>query len=573
MFRHAAALVVLATVSSPAQTLNVSEDLVTLGIAGQNAVPDNPSLDARPLFQAALAYARDNGIARVVADPGAYWFLTSQTPSSYLVLDSLSDLTLDLQGSDVFLKTPFQTGIEVRNCLRVALANFTIDFMQLPFTQVRLTGVSGRTLFYEALPGWPSPVTLAGIRNRNPAEYWAMVFRNGAVPAGTNRLPLGKPQAGGSLQVNIEDSPWTQPPVLATYQQGDTIAFMIRSGDAPVLVAGGAQVHLSGIDVYSSGSLGVHVDGTDAAVVENVRVLPRPGTDRLISTNADGIHLGFLQFDTRVRRCYVTRTLDDGIALNSPFAATVDTPTGPRDLKIANIAGSLEPGYAVSFVDPNSGAMFGHAVIVAAGNATLSFDSDLPLLQRGFGLTYAGAGDRGAGTIVERNVVEDILFARGIFLGGVTGVTVRNNIVRRTNGSGIAAHYELAAFPTAPNSAIRITGNTVDSAIGPQAVGTGWVAATGAIAVLATDSQFQPFATPVTQDITVQGNFISNSGRSAIWMNGVDGGSVQGNTASGVGLYPQLAVWGASAGWTSQLTQDFTRTVVVRASRNVNVQP
>jgi hypothetical protein len=34
------------------QTLNMSVDLVRLGIAGRNLTPDDPSLDARPLFEA-----------------------------------------------------------------------------------------------------------------------------------------------------------------------------------------------------------------------------------------------------------------------------------------------------------------------------------------------------------------------------------------------------------------------------------------------------------------------------------------------------------------------------------------
>ena len=38
-------------------TLNLSRDLQSLGIAKQNLQPNNPNQDARPLFQAALAYA------------------------------------------------------------------------------------------------------------------------------------------------------------------------------------------------------------------------------------------------------------------------------------------------------------------------------------------------------------------------------------------------------------------------------------------------------------------------------------------------------------------------------------
>ena len=38
-------------------TINLSHDLIRMGIASENLAPDSPSTDARPLFQAALAYA------------------------------------------------------------------------------------------------------------------------------------------------------------------------------------------------------------------------------------------------------------------------------------------------------------------------------------------------------------------------------------------------------------------------------------------------------------------------------------------------------------------------------------
>ena len=52
----------------------MSEDLVRLGIASTNMVPDQPSLDAGPLFFRAVRYAQANNFGRVVADPGALLF-------------------------------------------------------------------------------------------------------------------------------------------------------------------------------------------------------------------------------------------------------------------------------------------------------------------------------------------------------------------------------------------------------------------------------------------------------------------------------------------------------------------
>lgn len=570
----------------PAQTsvtqINISEDLTTLGIAGQNATPDTPGLDARPLLAAAIQYASANGVGSIIADPGAYWFLTPQRSDRYLVLNQVSNLTIDFQGSDLYLQQGFLIGFDLENCQNVTLEHFTIDYVQLPFTQVKLSNVSGRTLTYSVMPGWPSPTTL--VSPSGSTNYWGLVLRGGVELPNTNRLPLAPPTNPGTLQVLTDDSPWTQPSVLNTYQAGDIAVVTLRDGDAPIFVEGGDAVTIEGIDVYASGTLGVHMDGAQDSIVSRVRVMPRPGTDRLISTNADGIHMSYLQSNNRVRSCYINRTMDDGIALNSMFLAVISKVTGSRTMTATRYDQTAVPnGTLVTFLNPATGQTYGSPLHVASQNppygstrdynpqVTYTFDGDLPALQAGFGLIYGDPANRGQGTIVEKNIVEDVLFARGIFLGGVSGITVQNNIVRRTNCGGIVVHQDLAAYPSAPNQNIQIVRNTVDSAIGPAAVGTGAIAALGSIFVLATDSSFTPLTLPTALNINISNNYIINAGRTGIWAGNMNGGAIQGNTVASFALYPQLAVWGVTQTLANQLAQDFTQSLVLHASTNVSV--
>ena len=573
-----------ASASAQIPQINISQDLVNLGIAGQNAVPDSANLDSRPLLQAAIQYASANGINRIVADPGAYWFLTAQMPDRYLVLDHLSDLTIDLQGSDLYLKTSFLIGFDLVGCQRVTLTNFTVDFVQLPYTQVRLTSVSAasRTLNYEAISGWPLPTALRS--KSSSTNYWGIVMRGGTVPPNTNRLPLNVPSDPTALQVTLDNSPWTQPAILGTYQPGDVIVVTLKDGDAPILVEGGDTIAISGVDIYASGSLGVHLDSTSNSTLSRVRVLPRPGTGRLISTNADGIHFSYVQSNNRIRSCYVSRTMDDAITMNSPFIAFVDKVARTRTLNIIrNNQVRVPNGTPVAFINPNTGETIGPLQLVSQSpayeaaasydqTAAYTFSADLPILQNGFGVIYGDPSNRGQGSVIENNIVEDVLFARGIFLGGVSGVVVQKNTIRRTDCGGIVVHHDLAAYPSAANQDIQILSNTVDGAIGPTAVGTGAIAALGSIFVLSTDAAFVPLKTPTAANITIANNYISNAGRSGIWAGNIDGGLIQGNTISGYNLYPQLALWGISPAFATQLVQDFTQSIVVRSSRNVTVQ-
>ena len=52
-------LAVVGSATAQPGTLNLSHDLVPLGIAAQNVVPNSPSLDARPLFYAGMWCTRN----------------------------------------------------------------------------------------------------------------------------------------------------------------------------------------------------------------------------------------------------------------------------------------------------------------------------------------------------------------------------------------------------------------------------------------------------------------------------------------------------------------------------------
>ncbi|MGA3025707.1 MAG: right-handed parallel beta-helix repeat-containing protein [Bryobacteraceae bacterium] len=567
--------------------INVSHDLVTLGIASQNLAPNNRNLDARPLFQAALDFALQNGIDRVTADPGAYYFLTPGAPDRYMSIDGYSGLTIDLQGSDVYMAASYLIWLSVTDCNQITLTGFTLDSLQLPFTQVQLTGVSAQqfTLSYSTLPGWPSPVAFNAITNPDGSsqELLALVFRNGMLVPGTNLLPISSPLRDGVLQVTPQDEPWTQPAVLATYQPGDTVVFMARGSEAPILIEGGDGNVVSNIDVYSSGAIAVHLDNTSNAEVYNVRVIPRPSTNRLISSNSDGIHLSYALANNHVYQCLVSHTVDDGIAINSPFLAFVDNQTGPAVVRVDRNYQSIFPnGLPVLFVNTQTAETMSSALIQSqnppysdpanGSTVTVTLSQSVGALENGFGFVNGTPQNRGAGSVIELNTVEDVLSARGIYLGGVQGVTVQRNIILRTDCGAIVAHEDLDAYPVGPAQDIQILDNTVDGAIGPAAVGTGTVAAIASIFVLSTNQNFSFVPATPNTNITIAGNFILNSGRGAIWISNLNGGLVEGNRVCRYSLYPNLAAWGLDAGATSQLLQDFTQGIVVHSSSGVAVQ-
>jgi hypothetical protein len=178
--------------------LNLSHDLVRLGIASRNLTPDNPSLDASPLFQAALQYVKQHQTRLLTVDHGAYYFLTPQDSTAYLRFAALSDLLVDLAGSTINFATAFVQGFILSNCHDVTLTNFHVDFPELPYTQVQLASVDpvGRTLAYTTLPNWMDPVQLkqTPAPPGQPVVLWAVAFRNGLNRA--RNIPHARDPAG-----------------------------------------------------------------------------------------------------------------------------------------------------------------------------------------------------------------------------------------------------------------------------------------------------------------------------------------------------------------------------------------
>ena len=567
-------------------TLNLSRDLVRLGIASQNLTPDDPNLDAMPLFQAALQYVGQHHTPRVTVDHGQYYFLTPETPETYLVFSGLSDLRADLAGSKIYFAHAFLQGFLVSNCQRVTLTNFEADLLNPPYTHVQLESVDPqqRTLAYTTLPDWANPETFNGATTPlGPPVLWAVAFRNGRIVSGTSRMRVAQPITGGVLNLVQDHTPWTQSATLSTLAPGDTIVVTQRGGESLINASRSDAVKFSNITVYGSSAMAMLLNSVSHSTVDRVRVMPRPGAG-LIASNADGIHFVLSGPDNHIRNSFVTRTLDDALAIDSLDLATVNSQSGPRQMTVQRSFFRRFPnGVAVNFVDPATAGEIAGATIVSQdpsdsnsptldGSVELTFDRDLPVIAPGFGMAFANASDRGAGSSIEGNEVREISFGRGVYIAGAEGVTVEHNKIGHTSNGGIAVSQNVTAYPSPPSHDITIRLNEIHDSLGPMASGSGTQIATGAVLVTSTTSTNAYAASPVNTDIAIRGNRIINSGRSGIWIGELDGGSIEDNTIDNWDRHPELPLFGVNAQTAAILQQNFTQPIAGQDNSNLHVR-
>src|SRR5258708_4778750 len=321
-------------------------------------------------------------------------------------------------------------------------------------------------------------------------------------------MHVAQPIANGVLELVQDNTPWTQSATLSTLNPGDTIVVTVRGGFGPVTVVGGDLVTISDAIIHGSSAIAVLFISSSHSIADRVRVMPRPHSG-LIASNADGIHFPSSGPDNHIRRSFVTRTMDDALAIDSRDIATVVSQTGRRQLKVDRTAFLRFPnGTEVTFVDPMSAAESSSAKIVSQtppdsdtpvfnGQVSLTFDRDLPALAPGFGMAVADPSARGAGSSIEGNVVKDIVFGRGVWVAGVQDVAIERNDIGHTSNRGIAVAQDPTYYPTPPAHEIVVRDNIVRGSLGPMASGTGTQIAVGAIIVESTnDNNLFPFSAP-----------------------------------------------------------------------------
>jgi hypothetical protein len=598
-------LVILVAFVSPTAaraqtTLNLSHDLVTLGIAATNMVPDQPALDAGPLLSAGVAYAMSHGIARVIADPGTYYFLSMQFPGVHVQLGSnpatpfVSGLTIDFQGADLIFTHPLANGLALWSVSDVVLQNFTADYQPLPFTQVRVISVDPATarIQYSVEPGWQDPTAfnsaqpLPGL-TFPPVEL--MVYRNGRPAAGVRKIAVQTPLSGNVLTVVPYIGVSPTPAFMAGIRPGDVAVLDMRQIGSPVVTYRCLRCTLRNITVYSAAGEAITGMYSDSTVWERIYSIPKPGTDRLISA----VEIGFQANgpNNQIRLSRAIRTIDGGISLHVWSTGEVQSQLSARTLTVAGVGPTtlsqgvtLPNGSPVVFQRRSDGAILFSATVVSQTGSVegynpnpidFTFDRDLPANLIGTVMYTTDLNRRGANSVIERNTIQEKSCCVAMDTWGWAGSTIHGNYFSRMPWSAIdgIASTPPTTWTTPPLANMTFSNNVLDHG---NLIPDWWLGELGALQLQAT--RFDPqlgdydlFPAPAHQNITIADNFIADPGRAAIWIGDTAGGSVSGNYLLHATERPQLAVYHSPRTDTlAPLVIDVTSTGIVTANNTID---
>ena len=346
---------------------------------------------------------------------------------------------------------------------------------------------------------------------------------------------------------------------------------------------------LRNVTIYSSAQFAFDIQFVGTSTFDQLQVIPRPGTDRLISANADGIHISASQANNTISNSTVRRACDDGIIIDGQWSGTISAaPTGasvPVTLDAASFV-QLSAGMSVDFINIANAGVFATAAITAVnpapaqqklgGAVTLTLDHAVTGLQAGFGVIPDDPAYRGGGSIIRGNLVWEEVFDRGIYIPGVEGVTVTDNMIDTTNNGGIVIGEDDNtgyAYKTGPASNVTVHNNVVNNALEYGYPSMATVENGGAIMDYVENQNYDYVTNMPDSNFTITGNLITNTPRSGVRVQSLNGGTISSNTILSANLEPTKYIDNFSAGWgeTLQQTQsDYGQPIVVANSAGVS---
>ncbi len=309
--------------AAPAQGSNV------VSVADFGALPDDGKDDTEAV-RAAILKCKTLKEPTLLFPKGRYEFTKAVVGKEYriLSLEGFERLTVDGCGSELIFNgmvTPFH----VEKSSGVTLKRFSIDWERPPFSQGKATLVEGNVIEIEVDPAYP-----VGPEDK----IYAMMDYDAA-----SGLPIGSLDIFGSAFKSAElVRPQTYRLVFGERKSIPSHDEAVKTSLAnlkgrtvvlrhyPELFAcwGLDFTQCSGtlvedVNIYACVGLGFHDSISKDVTCRRLKIAPRPGSGRLMSSTLDGWHSSFMSGSILIEDCVFEGMGDDGINIYSKYLSVV----------------------------------------------------------------------------------------------------------------------------------------------------------------------------------------------------------------------------------------------------------
>lgn len=510
--------------------------------------------------------AARQGVEEVLIEPGHYRFNepSGDARPRHIFFSDYKNLRIDFQGSTLWFEDE-SSGLVIYRCDNLTVKNVVMDWDPLPFTQGIVTAMDVRGKHFDlridegyerVVPGMaPGKGTWRGARG----VVFDPVSRQMVPQRGFSVLFDWEKNADGTYRVGyrgFHDIPLDQSGMTL----GDAVV-ILRRMHRGVRLQSVSNLVLENVTLYSSPFVAFAADAShgDHIIFRNCNILRRPGTNRLLAGNADGINIANSSARPLIESCRMEYLGDDFVNIHGHLARVI-WPLSPTEWIVSrlNRRERIVSPVEVEFLDRQTLQSYGKRKVTAepiswtieeaqcladldhkwhSGDASaLAYGKTLRLQKITLDEPIELTGDTiiaceafsGSGALIRNNSFTGSL-ARGIRQQSPQ-VLIENNRIRETMGNGISLQGHAAYWGEGPYvHSATLRGNTLERNV--MALNSKDRAS---IRIADGDSSQHR----IIRDITVQDNRIVNSSGSALAARGVEGLSLLDNVIEGYGERP-----------------------------------
>ncbi len=406
--------------------------------------------DSTAAVNAAIAAAKAcGGPAEVRFDRGTYRLTASGRHGYCIPISQAADLTVRGSGNAtrIVIASPDAGAFMVGLSRNVTIRDLSVDYDPAPFLQgvVRTVSVDEGWFDLEVAPGYTTPDAPNFINAMEPYGKWGMIMDPAVrrIRAGTPdhyMTPKWEHREGRIWRFFTPEEHYRLG--LRHMRVGDSYVHLARGYGGTFLAQGCEGITIENVTVYASPGLAVGLVGNKGTIrVRKLEVRFAPGTDRLLSTNADGVHCQQNRSGPIIEDCYFEGMADDAINIYAPPNTLLEKRAEKEWLVSPNCL--ILPGDRLSVLDPKTGIVRGTVkalTVSPEGRAfRIGLDRDVEGAVAGpdhrsadtlYNLDACGAGFR-----ISRNRMNGNR-RYGCLIRAGDGV-IENNVFTDTTGAGV----------------------------------------------------------------------------------------------------------------------------------------
>lgn len=294
------------------------------------AVPDGKT-DSGNAIRAAIAAATEAAKAadspvEVVLEAGTYRVRPERPRDACFLIQQASNLTVRGAGKEtkIVITDPAAGAFYLVACKKVLVTDLVMDYDPVPFCQgtIRAVDVENGSFDLEVEEGYPTPDGENFLKAIEPYGKWGMIMDKD-----TRRIRTGTPDHYMTPRwEHREGKVWRFFTAAEHYRRnlakmrvGDSYVHLARGNGSTVLAQGCEGIRIENVMIHAGPSLAVGLVGNRGEIiVRGLEVRFAPGTNRLLTTDADGVHCQQNRSGPLIENCFFEGMADDAVNMYAP---------------------------------------------------------------------------------------------------------------------------------------------------------------------------------------------------------------------------------------------------------------